>query len=83
MKDLKTYRLFEGIAMTDSTLPKIDRTKELSEDEFLKILDESCKNFSINNDELWRSKGKKFDLNYSLPIIETQIHSHFLTFSMI
>ena len=33
------------------------RSKPLSEDEFLKLFKENCKNFSFNNDQLWRNKA--------------------------
>jgi len=64
---LKSYKSFEGLAGVDLSLAKIDRTKELSEEEFLQILSENCKNFSFSNDVLWRSKAKKYDLEIFTP----------------
>jgi hypothetical protein len=36
------------------------RTKPLSEEEFLELLKTNCKNFSFNNDQLWRGTNNKF-----------------------
>lgn len=36
------------------------RTKPLDKDSFLKILNENCKNFSFNNDLLWRGTNNDF-----------------------
>lgn len=36
------------------------RTKSLDSEQFLKILNENCKNFSFNNDLLWRGTNNKF-----------------------
>jgi hypothetical protein len=41
------------------------RTKPLSEEEFLEILQTNCKNFSFENDQLWRGTNKRFG-NYGL-----------------
>jgi hypothetical protein len=57
----------ESLAMSDSTLPSMNRTKELSEDEFIEIFNTNCKNFSLKNDQLWRSRSKKFDLELFTP----------------
>lgn len=43
------------------------RTDQLSEDKFLKLLDENCKNFSFDNDLLWRSKPHTSDLQLFEP----------------
>ena len=67
MRYIKSFSTFEGISITDSSLPKLERTKQLSEEEFLKVLKENCKNFSFTNDLLWRNKIKKFDLELFTP----------------
>lgn len=36
------------------------RTKPLSEEEFLEILKINCKNFSFDNDQLWRGTNNRF-----------------------
>ena len=36
------------------------RTKPLREEEFLKILETNCKNFSFSNDQLWRGTNNRF-----------------------
>ena len=36
------------------------RTKSLSEEEFLKTLKTNCKNFSFDNDQLWRGTNNRF-----------------------
>lgn len=41
----------------------ISRSKPLSEDEFLKIVNENCKNFSFKNDQLWRNKNSNYDMS--------------------
>lgn len=64
MKYLKT---FEGLARTDSKIDKIDRTKSLTDEEFISILKENCSNFSLDNDALWRSKRKKYNLELFTP----------------
>jgi hypothetical protein len=69
---IKKYNSFiegmvPGLAITDSDLPHLKRTKELSEEEFLQILNENCKNFSFNNDLLWRCREKKYDLELFEP----------------
>lgn len=66
MKYLKYFKE-GGIAITDSEIPIIERTRKLSEEEFLEILNENCKNFSFTNDQLWRNKVKKFDLELFTP----------------
>jgi hypothetical protein len=43
------------------------RSKGLSEEEFLKIFNENCKNFSFSNDQLWRSKDKYNNLELFEP----------------
>jgi hypothetical protein len=60
MKYLKNFEPFvEGLAGTNYDIPDIIRCKDLSEEEFLNILNTNCKNFSFQNDLLWRSKGKR------------------------
>jgi hypothetical protein len=36
------------------------RTKPLTEDDLLRIINENCKNFSFNNDLLWRGTNRSF-----------------------
>ena len=36
------------------------RTKPLNEDDLLRIINENCKNFSFNNDLLWRGTNRHF-----------------------
>lgn len=68
MKYLKNFIKFEeSLAVTDSSIPKAERTKPLTEDEFLEILNENCKNFSFDNDLLWRNKVKKTDIELFNP----------------
>ena len=67
MRYIKSFSAFEGISITDYSAPKLERTKQLSEEEFLKVLKENCKNFSFTNDLLWRNKIKKFDLELFTP----------------
>ena len=57
MKYLKSYK--EGLAGIDTDLETIERCKDLNEEEFLDLLRKNCKNFSFNNDMLWRSKSKR------------------------
>lgn len=64
---MRYLKKFEGISLTDSKMDKIDRTRELSDDEFLDILHKNCTNFSLSNDSLWRSKIKKYDLELFTP----------------
>ena len=60
MKHLKSFEIFfEGIEITDWKLPDLIRCRDLSEEDFLHILNLKCKNFSFQNDLLWRSKTKK------------------------
>jgi hypothetical protein len=56
MKYLKSFK--ESIAGVDTNLERIERCKDLNEEEFLDLLRKNCKNFSFNNDMLWRSKSK-------------------------
>jgi len=60
MRYLKNFDFFiEGISVPDSNIAEIIRCKDLNEEEFLDILKSNCKNFSFQNDLLWRSKGKR------------------------
>ena len=67
MKYLKSFK--ESLAGIDTNLETIERCKDLNEGEFLELLKMNCKNFSFNNDMLWRSKvkGKKSDLQLFQP----------------
>lgn len=56
------YSFESQISYSDESLPKIDRCKKLSEEEFLDILKSKCKNFSFSNDELWRNKIKDYTI---------------------
>lgn len=66
---IKNWKLFTeaGLALTNFDLGEINRTKKLSEEEFLETFNNNCKNFSFSNDLLWRSKSKKFDLELFEP----------------
>ena len=65
---MKYLKFFDSNLVTfDQNLPKIERTKRLSEEEFLEILNTKCKNFSFMNDQLWRGKPKKSDLELFEP----------------
>ena len=66
MKHLKSFSE-SNLVNVDPDMDKIDRTKELSEEEFLEILNTKCKNFSFMNDLLWRGKPKKYDLELFEP----------------
>lgn len=66
MKYLKTIN--ELLAMTDSNLPKFERSRDLSEEEFLDIFRTHCQNFSLDNDPLYRVKSKKGDLQLFTPM---------------
>jgi hypothetical protein len=66
MKYLKSF-IESNLISVDPSMEKIDRTKELSEEEFLNILHSKCKNFSFTNDLLWRGKPKKYDLELFEP----------------
>jgi hypothetical protein len=64
---IKFDKFKESIAVDDPNLPIIERTRKLSEEEFLEIFNENCKNFSFTNDQLWRNKKKKYDLELFTP----------------
>lgn len=56
MKYLKSFN--ESADLSDlSTRISGTRTKSISSEEFLEILNNSCKNFSFENDQLWRNSG--------------------------
>jgi hypothetical protein len=38
----------------------VTRTKKISEEEFLEIFNNECKNFSFSNDQLWRKTNTEF-----------------------
>jgi len=56
MKYLKIYEDFNDFSNRESKT----RTKSLTEDEFLELIRENCKNFSFMNDPLWRKSNKSF-----------------------
>jgi len=66
MKHLKTIN--ELLAVTDSELPRFERSKDISEEEFLDIFRKNCQNFSLNNDALYRIKERKGDLQLFRPM---------------
>jgi hypothetical protein len=65
MRYLKNFDFFieskydSGLAIPDSNIPEVVRSRDLNEEEFLDILKSNCKNFSFENDLLWRSKQKR------------------------
>lgn len=68
MKYLSLFNKFESnISTSDSKLPTIERCRPLSEKDFLDILHKNCKNFSFSNDQLWRNKTRKSDLQLFMP----------------
>ena len=56
MKYLKKFESVDTILSRESKT----RTKSISEEEFLEMIRENCKNFSFTNDELWRSSNREF-----------------------
>jgi len=66
MKHLKTIN--ELLAGTDYKLPEYERSRDISEEEFLEILRTHCQNFSLDNDPLYRMKSKKGDLQLFTPM---------------
>jgi hypothetical protein len=68
MKYLKRYNEnFKGFANVDTSQEAFNRCQNLSEDEFLKILRENCKNFSLSNDLLYRNKEYSGDFQLFKP----------------
>jgi hypothetical protein len=68
MKYLKRYNEnFKGFANVDTSQDAFNRCQNLSEDEFLKILRENCKNFSLSNDLLYRNKEYSGDFQLFKP----------------
>lgn len=67
MKYIKRFSKFEGLSISDTNIPFIQRTKNLSEDELIEIFNMNCKNFSFSNDLLWRNKIKKYDFELFNP----------------
>lgn len=65
MRYLKNFDFFReskhdfGLSIPDLNIPEIVRCRDLSEEEFIDILKSNCKNFSFQNDLLWRSKEKR------------------------
>jgi hypothetical protein len=66
MKYLRTIN--ELLAMTDYNLPKFERSRDISEEEFLDIFHTHCQNFSLDNDPLYRLKSKRGDLQLFTPM---------------
>ena len=56
MKHLKLFEDFEDLISRESRT----RTKPLSEEEFLELIKENCKQFSFSNDQLWRKSDDYF-----------------------
>lgn len=56
MKYLKSFENISDISNRESQT----RTKKLTEEEFLQILNDRCKNFSFSNDLLWRGTDTHF-----------------------
>lgn len=56
MKHLILFENFEDLISRKSNT----RTKPLSEDEFLELIKENCKQFSFSNDQLWRKSDDYF-----------------------
>ena len=68
MKYLKRYNEnFKGFANVDTSQDAFNRCQNLSEEEFLKILRENCKNFSLSNDLLYRNKEYSGDFQLFKP----------------
>lgn len=65
MKHLKTIN--ELLAGTDYKLPEYERSRDISEEEFLEIIRTHCRNFSLDNDPLYRMKVRKGDLQLFTP----------------
>ncbi len=55
------------LSVTDYNLPKLERSRDLSEEEFLDIFRTHCQNFSFDNDPLYRIKERKGDLQLFTP----------------
>jgi len=66
MRYLKTIN--ELLAMTDLNLPRFERSRDISEEEFLDIFHTHCQNFSIDNDPLYRMKDRRGDLQIFTPM---------------
>lgn len=58
MKHLKIFEEF--VPDTFASVESKTRTKPLTEEEFLNIFNDNCKNFSFMNDQLWRKSGREF-----------------------
>ena len=78
MKHLKTIN--ELLAGVDSNLPTFERSKDISEEEFLDILRTRCQNFSFSNDPLYRIKIRKGDLQLFTPMPRNAIPVAFPNF---
>lgn len=66
MKYLKSIN--ELLAPSDPNLPNLERSRDLSEEEFLDIFKTHCQNFSLDNDSLYRMKDRKGDLQLFTPM---------------
>jgi hypothetical protein len=66
MKHLKTIN--ELLAGTDPKLALYERSRDISEEEFLDIFKTHCQNFSLDNDPLYRMKVRKGDLQLFTPM---------------
>lgn len=68
MKHILNFNSYcEGISIQDYNKPNIQRSRSLSEEEFLDILKTNCKNFSFMSDELWRNKYSENKLELFTP----------------
>lgn len=67
------------LKFNEATELKSNRVKGLSEEECLEILRENCKNFSFDNDLLWRSKPSEAPLQLFEPEFRNNV-SHVLAF---
>jgi len=57
---MKYLKIFEDFPNNFASVESKSRTKPLTDEEFLKIFNENCKNFSFFNDQLWRKAGSEF-----------------------
>lgn len=69
MKNYKNYLILEDNA----------KYKEINEEEFIKLFKENCKNFSLNNDPLYRGDMEKFD--FAIHISDVRRSGYFLSYS--
>ena len=57
---MKYLKIFEDFPNNFASVESKSRTKPLTDEEFLKIFNENCKNFSFMNDQLWRKSNREF-----------------------